>query len=83
MDNFLGLLNIPTSNHRGQGLAHLLHLRMVRSGIREEVLVDEVFDHPLTRDQACFIKWFGEGQERGARDDCLVEIEEGGALTHV
>jgi len=56
---------------------------MVRSGIREEVLVDEVLEHPLTRDQACFIKWFGEGQERGARDDCLVEIEEGGALTHV
>ena len=46
-------------------------------------MIDEVLEHALSRNEPSIIERSSKGKKRGTRDDRLIEIEEGGALTHI
>ena len=80
VDDVPDLLDVPTGAHRGQVVAHPIHLILVGAGQREHELGVRAAQHGPSIDQAALVERLAERKRGRLRDDGLVESKNAAEL---
>ena len=82
VDDVADLLHVPPGTHRGQVVAHPVHLVFVGAGEGKDELGVGAAQHGATIDQTALIEGFSERESARLGDDRLVEVEKCRRFAH-